>query len=183
MRAALLAEVPFQVQTLRMFGREVPEPRCSAWVGDPAAVYTYSGRQRAPLNWTPTLLELRARLATALGVRFNSVLCNLYRDGRDAMGLHADDEPELGPQPLIASLSLGETRKMRFVAKKRGAGLAAVPWVLSPGSLLIMGGKTQALYKHGVARTKAVCGPRLNLTFRCVGFGRAGGQCPGRARL
>lgn len=169
--ARLLAEVPFAVREIRLFGRMVAEPRCSAWVGDPSAIYTYSGATRRPEPWTPALGRLAAELQQTLGVPFNSVLCNLYRDGHDAMGLHADDEPELGSEPLIASLSLGAPRRLRFVPKK-GVPAVAYQLELPAGSLLVMAGKTQALYKHGIPRQKRVLEPRINLTFRQVQSGR-----------
>ena len=108
---------------------------------------------------------MRARLVRELGVAFDSVLANLYRDGRDAMGWHADDEPELGPEPVIASVSLGATR--RFVLRHRdGAPRLAIH--LPAGSLLLMQGATQAHYRHALPRTARPVGPRINLTFRCI---------------
>lgn len=161
----LVREIPWTQHQVRMFGRELPSPRLSAWIGDADAVYTYSRVRHQPAPWTPALAQLRERLQVELGARFNSVLANRYRDGRDSMGWHADDEPELGPEPLIASISLGAVRRMRFRARDRSA-VAAID--LADGSLLLMGGRTQTLYQHAVDKTRADTGERINLTFRWI---------------
>ena len=164
--AALLQELPWAVHRIRMFGRWVDSPRLSCWLGDPGTDYAYSGGTFEPLPWPPILAQLRERLAIALGVPFNSVLANLYRNGRDAMGWHSDDEPELGPRPVIASVSLGGVR--RFALKhRRDAALKGV-LELPHGSLLVMSGDTQRLYRHALPRTSRVVAPRINLTFRQV---------------
>ena len=161
----LLREIPWTQHQVRMFGRELPSPRLSAWIGDADAVYTYSRVRHQPAPWTPALAQLRERLQVELGARFNSVLANRYRDGCDSMGWHADDEPELGREPLIASISLGAVRRMRFRARDRSA-VAAID--LADGSLLLMGGRTQTLYQHAVDKTRADTGERINLTFRWI---------------
>lgn len=161
----LLQEVQWTQHSVRMFGRELPAPRLSAWVGDADADYTYSRVRHQPAPWTPTLAQLRQRLQRELDAPFNSVLANRYRDGRDSMGWHADDEPELGREPLIASISLGAVRRMRFRARDRSAS-AAID--LASGSLLLMGGRTQSLYQHAVDKTRAATGERINLTFRWI---------------
>jgi alkylated DNA repair dioxygenase AlkB len=163
---ALRTEVPFTQHRVRMFGRELLAPRLSAWVGDPGASYTYSRVRHEPLPWTPTLAGLRDRLDSELSLRFNSVLVNCYRDGRDSMGWHADDEPELGDEPLIASISLGAERSMRF--RSRGEDRVTVALSLAPGSLLLMAGRTQQLYQHAIDKTRAAVGERINLTYRWV---------------
>ena len=162
----LLGEVPWEVHRIRMFGREVDSPRLSCWIGEAGAAYRYSGTPYQPRRWSPALAGLRDRLQEELGQPFNSVLANRYRDGRDAMGWHSDDEPELGPRPLIASLSLGATR--RFLLKHRGDAAARVAVELEPGSLLLMGGGTQRSWKHALPRTTRPVGERINLTFRQV---------------
>ena len=164
--AALRAEVPWEVHRLRLFGREVASPRLSCWIGDPDAVYAYSGSTFTPHPWPPSLSPVRRLLAGTLGVDFNSVLANLYRDGRDAMGWHSDDEPELGPAPLIASLSVGATR--RFAFKSRDAQERRLTLDLPHGSLLVMRGDTQRRYRHALPRTARPVGPRINLTFRRI---------------
>jgi alkylated DNA repair dioxygenase AlkB len=161
----LVRAIPWENHPVRLFGRDIPAPRLSCWIGDADAVYRYSGVARAPRPWPATLASLRERLSGELGTAFNSVLANLYRDGRDAMGWHADDEPELGAAPLIASVSLGAER--RFVLRHRATG-ARHALALPHGSLLVMAGPTQRAYRHALPRTARVVGPRLNLTFRRV---------------
>lgn len=169
--AGLHAELPWSVHRIRLFGRLVDSPRLSCWIGDTGTGYTYSGTRFEPHPWPPALSLLRQRVADACGEDFNSVLANLYRDGRDAMGWHRDDEPELGPRPVIGSLSLGATR--RFVLKEvRPAGAGAAPsrlaLELGHGSLLRMAGDTQRNYRHALPRTARPVGPRINLTFRRI---------------
>ena len=137
----LLREVPWEVHRIRMFGREVASPRLSCWIGDADAAYRYSGSRFEPRPWLPALAALRERLASELEHPFNSVLANRYRSGADAMGWHADDEPELGPEPLIASVSLGATR--RFLLRHRHDPARRLSLDLEPGSLLLMAGRTQ----------------------------------------
>jgi alkylated DNA repair dioxygenase AlkB len=160
--------LPWAVHHVRLFGREVPSPRLSCWIGDAGADYRYSGVRHAPHPWPEVLAPVRAQLATLLGVAFDSVLANLYRDGADAMGWHADDEPELGPAPVIASLSLGATRRFAFKPKAGGLGGGRLSIQLPHGSLLVMRGATQANYLHAIPRTRRPVGPRINLTFRRV---------------
>jgi alkylated DNA repair dioxygenase AlkB len=163
--SSLRDAIAWETHRIRMFGREVDSPRLSCWIGDPGAVYTYSRTRFAPHPWSDTLIALRTRLCEVLGVDFNSVLANRYRDGRDRMGWHSDDEPELGPQPVIASLSLGATR--RFSLKSRGEG-GRLSLDLPHGSLLIMEGDTQVRYRHALPGTTRVVGERINLTFRKI---------------
>ncbi|WP_066093711.1 alpha-ketoglutarate-dependent dioxygenase AlkB family protein [Xanthomonas massiliensis] len=160
----LCARVPWEVHRIRMFGRWVDSPRLSCWIGDPDATYRYSGARFVPQPWLPALQALRARLQAFTGGRFNSVLLNRYRGGQDAMGWHSDDERELGPEPLIASLSLGTPR--RFAFRRRDDHALRRELVLGPGDLLLMGGRTQALYQHALPRTVRPVGERVNLTFR-----------------
>lgn len=163
----LIAEVAWEQRAIRIFGQEIPQPRLTAWYGDPAVRYTYSGLSWEPQPWTPALQALRQRVEAATGTRFNSVLLNYYRDGRDSMGWHADDEPELGPAPAIASVSLGATRRFRLRPK---GGLIHAPLGLDlpSGSLLLMAGPTQQHWQHALPKTARPVGPRLNLTFRWV---------------
>lgn len=170
--AQLTAEVAWEQRAIRLFGQQVPQPRLTAWYGDPAARYTYSGLTWEPRPWTPILLGLRRRVEAATDTRFNSVLLNLYRDGRDSMGWHSDDEPELGPAPAIASLSLGATRRFRLRPSRAQAEAAPAPAPfgldLPSGSLLLMRGPTQQGWQHALPKTARALGPRLNLTFRWV---------------
>jgi alkylated DNA repair dioxygenase AlkB len=126
----------------------------------------YSRVRFDPLPWTPTVAQLRDDLAARLGVRFNSVLANLYRDGRDSVGWHSDDEPELGATPVIASLSFGATRTFRL--RSRATREAALSLDLSHGSLLVMSGDTQRLYQHALPKRAGITAPRINLTFRRI---------------
>lgn len=162
----LQREIPWEIHRIRLFGRELDSPRLSCWMGDPQARYRYSGSEFAPHPWHPALRELAERLQAELGETFNSVLANRYRDGHDSMGWHSDDEPELGPQPVIASLSLGATR--RFVLKHRQNPALKAEWALDHGSLLVMAGATQRHYKHALPRTTRPLGERINLTFRHI---------------
>ncbi|MBO9829005.1 alpha-ketoglutarate-dependent dioxygenase AlkB [Xanthomonas sp. A2111] len=164
--AQLLREVPWEVHRIRLFGKLVDSPRLSCWIGDADASYRYSGTRFAPHPWPAALLPLRARLAAETGVAFNSVLANRYRDGRDAMGWHSDDERELGPAPVIASLSLGATR--RFVLRHRQQPALRQALELTSGGLLLMAGDTQRLYRHALPRTAKPVGERINLTFRRI---------------
>ncbi len=165
--AELLDLVEWTQHIIRIRGREVASPRLSAWYGDPGAHYSYSGISLSPRPWLPVLLELKTRVEAACNAPFNSVLLNLYRDGADSMGWHSDDEPELGERPLIASLSLGATRRFRLRHRLR-KDLEPVVIDLENGSLLIMEGDTQRFWKHQVPKSKRVAEPRVNLTFRQI---------------
>ena len=171
---ALQAGLPWEVHHIRLFGRQVASPRLSCWIGDAGAVYRYSGASFVPHPWPPALAALRDRLQGELGRPFNSVLANRYRDGRDAMGWHSDNEPELGAEPLIASLSLGAVR--RFVLRRRDDPARKLALDLEPGSLLLMGGDTQRCWKHALPRTARRVGERINLTFRQVDPRPRGGR-------
>lgn len=162
----LRSGIGWETHRIRMFGREVGSPRLSCWIGDAGAGYVYSGTRFEPRPWTPTLAALRARLSEACGERFNSVLANLYRDGRDGMGWHSDDEPELGPRPVIASLSLGATR--RFSLRHRRDAGQKLTLDLPAGSLLLMRGEAQENYRHALPKTAKAVGERINLTFRRI---------------
>jgi alkylated DNA repair dioxygenase AlkB len=163
----LIDEVPWRAEKIVVWGRTYPQPRLIAWYGDAGMIYTYSGIQLTPLPWTGTLLDIKKQVEAAAGTNFNSVLVNYYRDHRDSMGLHSDDEPELGERPILASLSLGEDRT--FILKhKRDKGLKPVRLKLASGSLLLMKGDTQRYWKHGIDKETRPCGPRVNLTFRRI---------------
>jgi alkylated DNA repair dioxygenase AlkB len=165
---SLRQTLPLGPQTIRLAGRDVLSPRLVSWHGDPHASYRYSGRTFTPNPWTPELLIVKERVDTVVGLRFNSVLVNYYRDGRDSMGEHTDDEPELGPEPdniMIASVSLGGRR--RFLLRHKRSQIAHAFW-LGDGNLLVMGGTTQRHYKHRVPRTTMPVGSRMNLTFRVI---------------
>lgn len=158
--------IAWEVHRIRLFGREHASPRLSCWIGDADAAYRYSGSLFVPRPGPPALSRLRARLSAELGTGFNSVLANLYRDGRDCMGWHSDNEAELGPAPVIASVSLGAAR--RFVLKHRDEPSTKLAIELPPGSLLVMAGSTQRHYRHALPRTARPTGERINLTFRRI---------------
>ncbi len=163
---ALRERVQWRQDHLRMFGRTIPVPRLESWVADESLDYTYSGIHHDPDPWITELAELRDLVGRMSGTEFNSVLCNLYRDGADGVDWHADDEPEFGPMPVIASLSLGATR--RFDLRRVDDHSVKVQLELHHGDLVIMRGTTQALWRHRVPKTKKTVGPRINLTFRLV---------------
>lgn len=162
--ARLRADITWVTHRIRLFGREVDSPRLSCWIGDPGTAYTYSGARFEPHPWPAALLALRERLRHDVGVPFNSVLANLYRDGRDSMGWHSDDERELGVEPVIASISLGAAR--RFVLRHRRDPDSKLALDLPHGSLLLMRGQTQRHWRHALPRTARPMGERINLTFR-----------------
>jgi len=162
----VLGELPWEVHRIRMFGHQVNSPRLSCWIGDAQARYRYSGTQFEPHPWPRCLLPVRDRLARELGVAFNSVLANRYRNGRDAMGWHRDDEPELGLRPTIASLSLGAARRFRL--KPNNVAHPPLSLELPHGSLLVMRGDTQTNTRHALPCTARPVAERINLTFRCI---------------
>lgn len=163
---ALREGVEWETHRIRLFGREVDSPRLSCWIGDAGTAYTYSGTRFEPRPWPSPLLEVRRRLSRELDCGFNSALANRYRDGRDYMGWHSDNEAALGQRPVIASLSLGATR--RFVLKHRHDASRKREILLPHGSLLVMRGDTQQNYRHALPRTASTVGERINLTFRGI---------------
>jgi alkylated DNA repair dioxygenase AlkB len=163
--ARLIDETAWQSETIVMWGKPYVSPRLVCWYGDEGTAYFYSGIQHHPLPWTPLLSQLRRRVEEESGTRFNSVLLNYYRGERDSVAMHSDDEKELGPEPVIASLSLGQTRTFVMRHKSdRSQKTRRLP--LESGSLLLMKGATQRCWQHGVPKQTKPCGPRVNLTFR-----------------
>jgi alkylated DNA repair dioxygenase AlkB len=158
--------IGWQQEEVLIFGQRRRVPRLVAWHGDPGARYRYSGTDHDPEPWTPELERLRARVYELSGVEFNAVLLNYYRDGRDGMGWHADDEPELGRNPAIASVSLGAPR--RFCLRHRRRKDLKLDLELPHGSLLVMSGPTQHHWLHALPKTRRPVGERINLTFRRV---------------
>lgn len=158
--------IAWRQDTIRMFGKQVLTPRLSAWYGNEGASYTYSGLTLQPNNWTDELLSIKQKIETISGATFNSVLLNFYRHGQDSMGWHADDEPELGKMPTIASLSLGAERRFLLRAKNNHHQKHEIP--LHNGSLLVMSGNTQHYWQHAIPKTSRPTKPRINLTFRQI---------------
>ncbi len=161
----LVEEVEWRQDMMCTPAGRVPLPRLTAWLGEPDAVYVYSGIRNVPQPWTPTVAELKAAAESVCDARFNSVLINRYRSGTDSMGWHADREPELGAQPVIASVSLGVARTFDLRHNKTGV---VQSFSLKGGSLLVMKGNTQADWRHRVPKEPRVAGERINLTFRWV---------------
>ena len=161
--ARLIGETAWRSERITVWGKQHLQPRLTAWHGD--AAYRYSGLQLAPQPFTALLLEIKSAVEQASGRSFNSVLLNYYRDQRDSMGMHSDDEPELGPEPAIASVSFGATRT--FILKhKRTKRLVKLD--LTSGSMLLMAGSTQANWLHGINKLSRATGPRVNLTVRNI---------------
>jgi len=153
-------------ESITLYGKTIEVPRRTAWYGDEGTRYIYSGITNVPLPWTPALMEVKRAVEPPAGVAFNSVLLNRYRTGQDSVSWHADDEPEFGEQPVIASVSFGGTRTFQFKHKERKGLKASVE--LTHGSLLIMRGGTQANWLHRVPKTTKPVEERLNLTFRAI---------------
>lgn len=162
----LLNTVDWQTETIRIAGVERLVPRLTAWYGDQGASYTYSGLKHHPVPWCVSLLALKSQIEQACGTEFNSALFNLYRDGKDSVAWHSDDEPELGARPIIASLSLGAPRSFQLKHKKHKHLRHKL--TLTSGSLLVMCGDTQQCWSHQVPKEPAITEPRINITFRNI---------------
>ncbi len=159
-------ELQWQQESLQIYGKWHRVPRLSALYGASNVQYTYSGIAHTALPWTSALLEIKNDLEQATQAKFNSVLANFYRNGQDSNGWHADNEPELGSQPIIASVSLGAARDFHF--KHRRLAQHKYTQELSSGSLLVMGGAMQAHWLHQLPKRLRVQDPRINLTFRYI---------------
>jgi alkylated DNA repair dioxygenase AlkB len=162
--AELRDTTAWRQESFTLYGKNVNFPRLTAWYGDEGTSYVYSGIKNLPLPWTPAILEVKRAVEPPSGVLFNSVLLNRYRNGQDSVSWHADDEPEFGENPVIASVSFGGTRTFQFKHKRRKDWKASVD--LTHGSLLIMRGGTQANWLHQIPKTAKLVEERLNLTFR-----------------
>ena len=163
---ALCAAVPWQQKPIKLFGRKMLQPRLVAWYGDQGCNYRYSGLTLKPLIWNRELMEIKKDVEAFTHEKFNSALLNLYRNEKDSMGAHHDNEKELGPSPIIASVSLGANRRFLFshVSQKK----VKVTLDLCDGSLLLMKGSTQKYWKHAVPKQKTASESRLNITFRYI---------------
>lgn len=169
--AEALEEVRFEnilwkQDRMKLYGRDIPLPRLTAWYGDPGAAYTYSGIKSEPNPWNDGLRHLKARIESMAGSTFNCVLLNWYRDGQDSLSWHADDEKELGPDPVIASANFGATRDFQLRRNSNHAEKITIP--LGHGTLLVMSGELQRYWQHAVPKRKNVEGSRFNLTFRAI---------------
>src|SRR5215471_5406000 len=161
--AAIRDEQSWEQREIVIFGRRVLQPRLIAWAGEHG--YRYSGQTLPPRALTPAVRDLLERVARQAAVPFNHVLLNRYRSGDDSMGLHAEDEPELGPRPTVAIVSLGATRRL-VVRPRRGRAPERHDLALGHGALLVMGGTCQRHYVHGIPRQAGAAGERISLTFR-----------------
>ena len=161
----LVSDLDWQEHTLNIFGRLIKQPRLTAWYGDPGRSYEYSGLLLHPLRWTQDLITIKETCEKLTGHQFNSVLANLYRNGKDSVAWHADDENELGSEPIIASVNLGNRR--RFDLRHRESG-KIVRCEMPVGSVLVMSGLSQSCWLHQVPKTAKNVGPRINLTYRWI---------------
>jgi alkylated DNA repair dioxygenase AlkB len=163
---SLLNTIVWQQDHIKMFGKRLDLPRLTAWYGDLNKTYTYSGIPMNPKIWTPALLDIKSRVEEVAQVEFSSVLLNLYRNGQDSVSWHSDDEPELGNNPVIGSVSFGATRRfrMRHIHDKSLVKEVA----LSDGSFLLMLGETQHYWEHEIPKSAKVTEARINLTFRVI---------------
>lgn len=162
----LREDIAWRQEEIVIFGERKRVPRLVSWHGDPGAAYTYSGVLHEPEPWTRALGQIRARVEALSGHAFNAVLLNLYRGGADGMGWHSDDEPELGRNPVVASVSLGAPRRFRM--RHRRHRERQLDLELAHGSLLVMEGATQHHWVHAVPKTARPVGERINLTFRRI---------------
>lgn len=163
----LYKNINWKQESILMYGKSIPIPRLTAWYGDDEKSYTYSKIVMNPEPWTLALQSIKSRIESLTAVNFNSVLLNLYRSGSDSVSWHSDDEPELGINPIIGSVSFGGTR--RFIFKhKYNKELSRIEVDLTHGSFLFMGGATQHFWQHQVPKTAKSVQPRINLTFRTI---------------
>lgn len=164
--SVLRQDILWRQEAIRVYGRIHQQPRLTAWYGEPNTVYSYSGITLNANPWIPALLAIKARIEGVAQATFNSVLLNLYRDGADSMSWHADDEAELGRNPVIGSVSLGQSRVLQLKHKTDKANRRNIP--LSNGSFLLMQGPTQHHWLHCIAKSRQPLGERINLTYRLV---------------
>lgn len=162
----LKASIQWKQETIRMYGKLLNTPRLTAWYGDNSKTYAFSGKKYDPYPWRPELLFIKQRVDKAAGITFNSVLLNDYRNGNDSVAWHADDEPELGINPIIASVSFGQMR--RFDVRHKQDHKLKHSVELENGSLLIMKGDLQHNWEHQVPKSIKAIKERINLTFRVI---------------
>jgi alkylated DNA repair dioxygenase AlkB len=162
----LLNEIPWQQDDITVFGKTHPQPRLTALFGNEGKPYSYSNIVMQPNHWNPLLMFIKNEIEDVCEENFTTVLLNLYRDGRDSNGWHADNEKELGRNPVIASVSFGAGRS--FHLKHNTIADAKIKITLENGSLLLMTGETQHFWKHQIPKTAKPMEPRINLTFRII---------------
>ena len=164
--AQLHQQTLWKQEFIKLYGKQVAIPRLTAWYGDEGKSYIYSKIEMTPELWTPSLLEIKTKIEVMSGLTFNSVLLNLYRDGKDSVAWHSDDEPELGENPSIGSVSFGAARRFMFKHKQQNDLKQEVE--LTHGSFLLMQGPTQHFWLHQIPKTTKSLQPRINLTFRVI---------------
>ncbi|KZY33358.1 MULTISPECIES: alpha-ketoglutarate-dependent dioxygenase AlkB [unclassified Oleiphilus] len=163
---SLLCDIEWQQEYIQMYGVERPIPRLSAWYGDPNISYSYSGIAAKPKNWTPLLQNIKILVEQRTGEIFNGVLVNRYRNGQDSVSWHSDDESSLGPDPIIASLSFGQSRYFQLKHKRKEGEKYQLE--LEHGSLLLMKSGVQKNWLHQAPKTRREVAERINLTFRRI---------------
>ncbi|MDI5898223.1 alpha-ketoglutarate-dependent dioxygenase AlkB family protein [Flavobacterium yafengii] len=164
--AELVKEIPWQQDEIRVYGKIHPQPRLTALFGNEGKPYSYSNITMQPHAWNLLLQKLKTEIENVTNTNFTTVLLNYYRDGKDSNGWHADNEKELGINPVIVSLSFGAERT--FQLKHNLDKDLKKSIVLQHGSLLIMKGTTQHFWKHQIPKTAKPIGPRINGTFRII---------------
>ena len=163
----LIDKIQWRQDKIKIFGKLIDQPRLTAFYGDTNKEYSYSGIMMKPNYWNEDLLLIKNRVEDIAKTKFTSVLLNYYRDGKDSMGWHADDEKELGKNPVIGSVSFGESRVFQMRHKFRKE-IKRVDIPLSNGSFLLMKGTTQHFWQHQIPKTSKEMGTRINLTFRVI---------------
>ena len=158
-------EIPWQQDTITVYGKTHLQPRLTALFGNEGKPYGYSNIVMQPHHWSPLIVFIKEEVEKVCNENFTTVLLNLYRDGQDSNGWHADNEKELGRNPIIASVSFGTERVFQLKHNKLELKQNIV---LQHGSLLIMKGTTQHFWKHQIPKTTKPIGPRINLTFRII---------------
>jgi alkylated DNA repair dioxygenase AlkB len=164
--AQLVNDIPWQQDEIRVFGKIHPQPRLTALFGNEGKSYSYSNIKMQPHPWNALLQKIKSSVESVSGTNFTTVLLNLYRDGKDSNGWHADNEKELGTNPVIASVSFGTERI--FQLKHNMISNLKQNILLEHGSLLLMKGTTQHFWKHQIPKTSKIIGSRINLTFRVI---------------
>jgi alkylated DNA repair dioxygenase AlkB len=162
----LKAEIPWQQDDITVFGKTYPQPRLTALYGNEGKPYSYSNIVMQPHPWNALLQFIKSKIEEIIEENFTTVLLNYYRDGKDSNGWHADNEKELGRNPVIASVSFGAERS--FHLQHNTIKEQKLKINLEHGSLLIMKGTTQHFWKHQIPKTAKPIGPRINLTFRII---------------
>lgn len=164
--AELIEEIPWQQDEIRVYGKIHPQPRLTALFGNEGKPYSYSNITMQPHPWNLLLQKIKMKIENIAAVNFTTVLLNQYRDGKDSNGLHADNEKELGINPVIASLSFGAERTFQLKHNFEKDQKKSI--ILEHGSLLLMKGTTQHFWKHQIPKTAKPIGPRINATFRII---------------